>query len=338
MNIPVFLVDQRASNAMLSSLNRVEEHKDKTRVTIDYVNYLKNVSSEVKIQITAPPDDINTYSFLRDLYDSDFTKDIVDGKMKVELDYTLLHCDSCAKQGYTIQHENCVSGGRYCIQPVSQSGAEPADSNSIFGLILTNKCVEKILTETLPADKAQIKLFEYYWTLREGCIANLTSGCVFAIINKRLDLTEKVRKCMMDSFVQQKDPSGKSIDKELLDNSILADIKSNFSKVKDFADFPLIRINDIIYHGQLSYNEVGTFVCDHLKGSLKGCYELRYEQKIAAGEGKIFKLVAFIAGLLLVVALIGLCRQQLRRRYQTELNFKIDQTVDEYLNKSDRVL
>lgn len=284
---------------------------------------------------------MSAYIFLRDFYNSDFTIDMIEDKMHIDLDYSMLHCESCARQGYQIHHENCVSGGRYCLRPSQgPQGKSFLSVFDLFGRILINKCVEKILKDSLPLEQAKKKIFEYYWTLAEGCLPEDKPRCTQALLEKRIQAESfsKASACVRESFVKQKDKDGQEVEMELLDNTILADQRAKFEKVKDLGNFPLVQINDIVFNGPLDYHELGTYICNHLSSSFRGCYDLNRKEKLVNGAGTFFRVIIVISIGLLVLASLMLCKRHLKERYQRELNYKVNQTIDSYMSRSDDVM
>lgn len=324
---------QQVGQQLEASVSRFRP-SDYTELSVDFPAFISTFSSNISLQITAPADHLDTYSLLRDLYESDFALDFEEGRLHIDLDYTLLHCDSCKQRGYTSSHPNCLAGGRYCLAPTTSE----LSAGHIFGRILINKCVERLLNATSDEGLARRKMMEYYWTLRSGCLPEDKQICTLALLDQRLgNITEQVKACVKDSFISQQDAEGHSVDMKLLDNSILMNTSAKFSKVKSFGTFPLIQVNGLVFTGQLTLSDLKSFLCGHLRGTLKGCVE-RKEVLVAGSGANAYKIAVVVFNGFLAIAVIVFCKQKLQHKFRNELTYKLDETVSSYLSRSDKVL
>ena len=106
-------------------------------------------------------------------------------------------------------------------------------------------------------------------------------------------------------------------------------------KVEQYGEFPMVKINGVVYYGPATFNSIASFVCRHIKDSLKGCASFVVEDVLeVTTAGRVFKWVCLVLVAGLSVALIMLCQKSMKKKFDSDLSYKIDQSVSEYLKKT----
>lgn len=96
-----------------------------------------------------------------------------------------------------------------------------------------------------------------------------------------------------------------------------------------YEHFPLLKINGLVYNGDLNWNSVMHWVCsDVLSGDLR-CEGWK------AFQTRILWSLSIVSMFLLFFAVtIITCKRRLRDRMETELSAQIDQSIKIYLQES----
>jgi len=159
-------------------------------------------------------------------------------------------------------------------------------------------------------------------------------------VNKLLDrlgVKAEVFQCITNSFektVMEADQKA-SLKISLQDNDILRRHLTAFSKIEHFGEFPMVKINGVVYYGPVSFNSIASFVCRHVKDSLKGCASFVVDDVLeVTTAGRIFKWVCLALVLLASLTLILVCQKKMKKKFDSDLSYKIDQSVSEYLKKT----
>lgn len=298
-------------------------------IEVGFAEFAKG-KANVDLRIVASPEDPKVMNFLAEIYSSKFTNDLINNKVTVALDYTILHCSSCKEQGYTMRKDNCLSGGRYCMKSL-RDGEDEIGGEVLLIQALKNNCTEKILREKNEGPN-HLMVMHYYWVFNMSCMKSFSPQCSNAILS-RLRVKDQVFKCIKDSFIPmtKEGPASNEPKISLDDNSILKEMETNFKSIENYNSFPLVKINGWLYRGDIDYNQIMNFVCSHIKPDLEGCYTLvdRYSE-----GGSAFKWIAFLILLSLVIGAIVYCRIQLKKKFRNELSYQIDQSVSSFLQRT----
>ena len=328
VQIHVFLISKR-DGEKLQSLAQTADLKS-LLVEIDFLEFAKRNSS-VSMELIYSPDDLAATSLLASFYQSKFISDIVRGDFAIATSYTMLHCSSCAEQGFTMAKENCLSGGRYCMK---SSINDDISGEVMLVQTLKNKCTEAILKDK----NQQNKIREYYWRFNNSCIATFSPKCINAVL-KSLGIKKEVFDCVKSSFIRSTliDPKADPVQRNeplilLDDNTLLATEMKVFKAIENYADFPLLKINGVIFYGQVTFREVAEFMCRHVKKDLKGCEEI--EEIEVVSEGRAFRWFALILVIGVFGTIVEVCRRALKKKMESELAYKIDQSVSNFLERS----
>ena len=197
---------------------------------------------------------------------------------------------------------------------------------------IKHTCVENVLE----AKNDRKKLGEYYWVFNNTCMPTFEPKCVNKLLD-RLGVKAEVFRCVTESFektVMDGDLKP-SLKISLQDNEVLRRHYTTFSKVEHYGEFPMVKINGVVYYGPTTFNSIASFVCRHIKDSLKGCASFVVEDVLeVTTAGRVFKWVCLVLVAGLSVALIMLCQKSMKKKFDSDLSYKIDQSVSEYLKKT----
>lgn len=327
VQIHVFLVSKK-DGSTLKTLATLQGEKD-TKLKIDFLEVSKRNQS-INLEIVFTPDDEVITKLLADIYQSSFYHDYVNNDLNVEVDFTMLHCTACQEKGFTMAKDNCLSGGRYCMK---SSYFKDLSGEVMLVQTLKHICMERVLESS----SKKRSIAQYWWTFHNSCMKEFRPECSNAIL-KSLGIKSQVFDCVKNSFEQTAtnlEPAGSPPKILLQDNSILRDVEQRFVKVEHFANFPLIKVNGMVFYGQADFQSVMGFVCAHLKDNLRGCSEFSIIREVqVTGESKAFKYIALSLVVILLAVIIWRCRQALKVKFEGELAYKIDQSVNDYLKKT----
>src|SRR3990167_1873867 len=328
VQIHVLLVDAD-TGLILSSLGS-SSNTEELIISPRFLEFARR-NSTVSIDMTFNPDDESATKFLADLYSSAFTHDYLGNKLAINLNYAMLHCTQCGESGYTSAKLGCLSGGRYCMKSKYFEGL---GGEVMLVQVLKHVCAEQIIANL----QKPSMLPEYWWTMHHSCMSDFNPVCSNAIL-KKLGIKSQVFECLKKSFLSPNldgTPSTGPLRIGLQDNSILQDQMTKFYRVQHYNHFPLIKINDLVYYGKIDYPEVMGFICTHIRDSLQGCKTLPKTTEIIVVEtgGTVFKYIASILVIALVLYVVCVCRSKLKQKFDGELANKIDQSVTEYLKRT----
>jgi hypothetical protein len=325
VRIHVLLINKRVGVKLRDAVQA--EKLAETHLSINFLD-LVSKNSNVDLEVTYSPEDPQIARFFADFYVSKFASD---SRISIGRKYTMLHCSSCAEQGFTMAKENCLSGGRYCMK---SSINDDITGEVMLVQTLKNKCTEAILQDR----NQQNKIREYYWRFNNSCIETFSPKCINAIL-KALGIKKEVFDCVKSSFIRSTliDPKADPVQRTeplilLDDNTLLATEMKSFKAIENYADFPLLKINGVIYYGQISFKEVAEFMCRHVKKDLKGCEDVQEIEVFS--EGKAFRWFALILVIGVFGTVMELCRRALKKKMEGELAYKIDQSVSNFLERS----
>jgi hypothetical protein len=334
VQIHVFVISHTTGQTLIDVTKQASSEDQnwhmKSKIEIDFLAYASR-KKVVSLEMTFSPEMSSATKFLSDLYESSFAQDL-DNDLELSLHYPVMHCDKCKENGYKTPKRDCLSGGRYCWKANSDSehGGE-----IILVQALKNMCTET----TLSVKDRRKELGDYYWMYHQNCMEQFTPECPNAILSK-LGIKEDVFNCITSSFYSDISRSQDTIVRKhpniyLQDNYLLRLEKSNFNKIQHYAHFPLVSINDVVYYGPITFRSILGFICRHINDGLKGCSEFITEDDVKIQRNKGLFEASFIGLVVLfVLVAIYICKKKLRRKFDSELAYKIDQSVTEYLQKS----
>lgn len=334
VHIHVFVITKSVGEALLAVTRQAKDEDEnwhtRSMIEIDFVGAAARQKA-VSIKMTYSPDQLPAAKFLADLYESPFA-DNIDKGIDLELHYTFLHCDQCKKDGYKHQKTDCLSGGRYCWK------SDP-DSGHIGGEVMLIQMVKNMCVETMLSIKERRKeIGNYYWLYYHNCIHDFQPECTNAILD-HLGILDDVFKCVTTSFYKNVKKSDSMMELKhpniyLEHNYLLGSEKRELESIKHYAHFPLLKINDIVYYGPITFSSVMGFICKHINDDYKGCEQFHTEEDV---ETQAFhrKLEMGFIGFTFLAVLLGvfICRKRLIKKFNSELAFKVEESIKEYLQK-----
>ncbi len=274
------------------------------------------------------PEEYIGSKFVADFTNSTFIYDLIDKKIEFERHPILYHCKSCEKLGYTFVKKGCFGGGRYCALDKSSE----VTSEKILYQDIYNICVEKELENT---KDGVMQLMRYYSLFFNHCAKYMDLKCTGSLL-ENMGIYDKVSTCMKNSIALPTDLASETKRKPnifLDDNKILSKEKEIFNKVQNFNRFPMIKINGVIYYGQIDIANVFGFICQHVKDDLSGCGKfIKYVG--SASHSRIFTSIVIIIVALMVCIVLNYCKKRLRERFDNELNYQVDASINKFLEKT----
>ena len=111
---------------------------------------------------------------------------------------------------------------------------------------------------------------------------------------------------------------------------------TSFSKIQNYAHFPMVKVNDMIFYGPTRFKAIMGFICTHVNDNLKGCVTgLGSSREIILDKpSQAFKYAAIFVVILAVGMVLFVCRNKLKAKFDADLAYKIDQSVSEYLKRT----
>ena len=334
VNIHVFILSHTTGQTLIDvtrqALIEDQNWHIKSRIEIDFLAYAGR-NKAVAIEMIYSPDMPTGTKFLSDLYASSFAEEL-DHMIDLHLHYAVMHCDQCKETGYKTPKPDCLSGGRYCWKSDA--------NNKHAGEVVLIQTLKNMCTETtLSVHNRRKELGDYYWMYHQNCMQEFTPECPNAILSK-MGIKDDVFKCITSSFYKetirsQNDGEMRHPNIYLQENYLLKLTRNTFEKVQHYGHFPLVRINDIMYYGPISFSSILGFICRHINDELKGCAQFAIVDDVKIQRNRGLFEASFIGLIVLfVLVAIYICRKKLRIKFDSELAYKVDQSVTEYLQKS----
>jgi hypothetical protein len=332
VQIHVFIVKHSDGVALIDTTRRAKTEDEKyldSKVQINFIDFVQKTKS-VELELVHTPENPVAVKFLADLFESKFSKDI-GSKINLNLRYAMMHCAKCQEQGYKLPKSDCLSGGRYCWKGIPEV---PHSGEVVLVQMIKNMCVSSVLKDRQRAED----IGNYYWLYHKNCMTDLDPKCSNSIL-KSLGIKDLVFDCISESFEQsalQKGTRKSSTPNIVLqDNKLLREEKERFKKIEHYAHFPLLKVNGMVYSAPITFGSVLGFVCTHINDGLEGCNEMvKVEEVVVSTSSRTFEWIFFTIILGAVVGLIVVCRNQLRRKFDSELSYKIDQSITQYLQRT----
>lgn len=334
VQIHIFIVSQNDGAALIDVTNRAKEDDEnwhtRSRIEIDFMAYVKRKKT-VQIEMIYSPDQHSAMKFLADVAESSFDG-ILDDGIEINLGIAMMTCEKCKEKGYKTPMPNCLSGGRYCWKAETE---KTQGGEVVLIQAIKNLCVNTILS----IKERRHEMGDYYWLFYKNCMEDFRPECSNKILSK-MGIKEDVFKCITTSFyrtVQKEDHNlqMKHPNIFLQDNFLLKMEKQRFNKVEHYAHFPLVKINDVMYYGPISFSSIFGFICNHINDELEGCKQfITEEEKTIHRNNRLFEASILSLIVLLCLASAFVCRKKLKRKFDTDLAYKVEQSVTEYLQKN----
>ena len=334
VSIHVFLLSKQTGDILINIAKQArEEDKNwhiRSRIEIDFMSFVQK-TKKVSLEMTFSPDQPTGTKLLADIAESPFVQDL--GKnLEIRLNYAMMRCDKCKKDGFKTPKSNCLSGGKYCWTSETDK--------SMGGEVVLVQSLKHICTDIVLGDGSKTKeLYDYYWLFHKNCGLSIDQTCTNSIL-KTLGIKDDVFKCVTSSFYKNFNRAEHNFEMKhpnifLQENSLLHLEKEKFNKIEHYAHFPLIKVNEVIYYGQINYGSVFGYICNHINSDLAGCGPLMTTSEIQISRNsRLFENTVIALIVLLVIVGIVVCRTTLKRKFESELSYKIDKSVNEFLQKT----
>ena len=299
----------------------------------------------VQLDLWFSPDSYTALNFLTRFSKRDHGSDL-NTKLTLNPHFVLWHCDDCADKNFMYPRPGCFSGGRYCA--LSGTGGDTKKAELILEETLTAICFNKVLMED-PKYNQDSKLqnqIRFVWLkdYREYCVDSTDSECIFNVLETKdkflqsnaeamgieKDIHAKVTQCWRESWEKGIDQNA-PINPLLHDNKLLRAELIEFKKVSAFEHFPLLKINGMNYNGKVNMFDVKMHICNNILTDKQCHFKPEGMFHMMRGYSGLYFVVAVI--LVLFFGILFVCKRNLKERYETELNLKIDQSIAGFLDK-----
>lgn len=208
--------------------------------------------------------------------------------------------------------DNCVGNGNYCAFDPDVAD-ETVTGRDVLMEGVRQKCVFK----------AGVKFyFHYMRRFYRSCIHRIGENCALEVMRQIGVNSSVVKNCVDLSFHKI------SEDMELNENSILRREKE-VQKESGLHNFPQIMINQLLYKGSLSQNDLLLSICASLHDETQSCrdIEIYNDDDFSVLNVVMAHFFLFLIG---VAVLAVVCRYVAKRKYDKELSKAIGKYVTEY--------
>ncbi|CAD8079661.1 unnamed protein product [Paramecium primaurelia] len=238
IDIPAILISKKQGDIIKQYMDA--NQNDKVYLVIKFPEMMK--TEKVKYHYWFSAMDKQSYQFLEQFYPFHM-------EMKEQLiftpHYSIDRCGKCKKDNYTSQHQQCLSGGRYCASDPDGDG--PLTGQDSVREIVRQLCIFK---------KDNVKWWKYVVKYSNKCLTQMqASQCSNDIMTQVGLVPEDIQECYVKSFKSKND--------ELEDNELLNEqyqTNLNYSAMS----WPILYINDLKYKGSLT---VSTYTFNYETGA-----------------------------------------------------------------------
>jgi hypothetical protein len=314
VSIPSIFISKQSGDILIQALNSPDETKRNVVLTINFENRVK--SDEVNAVFWLSTSNRNSFRIINEFYQY-FKK--LENRIKFTPHYAIWVCHSCLSSNFTIDNENCISGGRYCCP--DPDGTGPATGAHIVQEDLRQICIWK---------KYQDKWWEYMMSFDDECVEyQVVKECSLKVMKKVGIDSQVIQECFDGSFIK----TGNLVNYQKDDNSILSDERREF--VKNGIQFwPSVSLNSEQYKGNLIGESIFEATCSFLENIPEVCYEV-LEVKINEEKEGISIVTIVIVVLSILVAffffLVCIYRRWIKKELSSNMNAQVNQMVSQYI-------
>lgn len=309
VRIPIFLL--KASNAeyiydVLQSNGKMSQ----LVINLSHLNEFDKSINEIDIFMNSMPNNNPMISFLKDL--KEHNRIIRDYQINIR--FSLGFCKSCKEKKFLRKEPSCLSGGRYCVINSEFRTYEPVMET------LRLICIRKTGGNEKLIDYMLLMRQQFYTSQSQGGFNEKDFALYSYDLVKSLGMNvETVRSCVDGSFVQKNKED--KIEFELDDNTLLQEEQVEFLKITKLNTYPLIMVNKVAYGGSINFRDFIKFGCENHLFDCRGFRTFK----------KMFLIVLASLSLCFVVIIALFCRRVLKKKYDNEMNIKIDEAIQKYL-------
>lgn len=128
-----------------------------------------------------------------------------------------------------------------------------------------------------------------------------------------------VSQCYKDSFKSL--TATDDIHEEIDENVLLKEEQLEFMSIQNLNMFPLIRINSVVYDQSINFRDFIKFACTNKLFNCKSYKNFK----------RIFLVLLVAMSMFFVAIVILFCRRVIKKKYEGEMNIKIDEAIQKYL-------
>jgi hypothetical protein len=318
LKIPALLISQEDAQIIKDFL------REKQHTTLSISFEMKQAVNRVKFDFFTSPTIEECRTFLFDF-------SAAGSKMKVkDVDfyphYLLWTCPSCAGSSYQIDHEHCVSGGRYC-------SLDPDGNGDRTGRDVMYEDLRQLCIYQQARSSSDYSLwFRYQSEYFSQCSMELfVKECSEKVMSMLKISPSAIQQCVDNSF--------ESDDQIRSDNRLL---KSHFDYLREnlMPFYPSIVINEQIYRGDLEADAVYSALCagfayEHMPEYCKG-KSGDNDTESKSGKGSWLLILTIVVCVVMAVAALVLCRTLIRKDMNRDVKAQVNNAVAQYFQLAER--
>ncbi|CAG9319981.1 unnamed protein product [Blepharisma stoltei] len=314
--IPTFLISKSDGELLLKYINNNVYAR---HVAISLTFTMPHNGNKISYGLYMSSENAVFYDFLKDF--ASLGSEIAKTEAAFQPHYVTKTCIPCSSNNFKQEEANCLSGGRYCIDP-------PTETSSGRDYVYENLREICIYRQTDSKDNYAL-WFNYIKHFHEFCSGGIVETCVNSAMTKANVNVKKVNQCIEESF------SGKNhlID----DNQLLKDAKDFWGNIA-VSYYPALVINNQTYRGDWEVDPVRRGLCAGYSYGQDPSF-CKEEPTVTEPENEGIGAWSIILILLLCVVLVGAIlvfyRMWIRREMKGEMRRQVNTAVTQYFALAD---
>ena len=311
-------------------------HDKSHRIRLEIHFLLEKTDNTVKFDIWFTPDQEKVYKFLKDF---ERYQNLLDTTAILDVHYITYPFFSYNPNNNQ-PIEDCLGCGLYCVRP----GKTMTDGALIALESIKQKCIYKYSYDINKNSKSRQLFWNYMIRFYDNCINgqnNYNKICSDNIIKSIGINKDEIDQCVYNSFI------GTSFEKhrvdyhKMLKNKIL-DEEYEIRKTHFITRVPSLTINGKFYDGSWKAEYVFDALCASLNKKPSICF-IEGTQTEVQGFSAPAVFVIILVVLAINVTLFIICKNFIKNRIierikSTDIESRIDQTVNQYLSLSNQPL
>lgn len=315
IQIPSFLLSKRDGEEVVRYVELLREE------VILKLQFEVRKNEKVKMEMWFSPNEKRANSFLSEFssYGSQFSL----SNLNFTPHYALWNCRECYDKGFTLDHPDCISGGRYCAP--DPDGTGPAKGRDVILEDIRELCVFELSVKK----ETYAYWMNYMREYNNTCVGNadLSEKCSFSAMKTAKVSIKDVENCFNRSF------SGPNIGID--DNFLMKREKESWNE-KSLGLYPSIMLNNVMYRGDWEGLQVAKTICASYITAPEVCKQLdtiNVSDEEGERDSKVSTSLAVV--IVAVVLLVIVCvlvgyRVFLGRELKKTMNQEVTLAVAQY--------
>ncbi|CAG9326386.1 unnamed protein product [Blepharisma stoltei] len=318
ISIPSFLISKSDGEILLNSMTEL----DSTDIVLILKFEMNHPSNKVEWEMWMSSESTATREFLVDFSQYGKMFDLDSAIMTPH--YVLWVCTDCQDKNFTVDHPDCVGGGRYCAPDPDFEG--PRNGRDIVFEDLRQICIYNL--------GRRIGRLDIWWNyikeFNRLCEDfDFTEKCAGKAMKKAKIDTADINYCIQSSFANS--------NYALAENSILLKEKKRFLQA-GISFYPTIIINNQTFRGDLEADEVLNAICAGFQTPPLVCpshhnpqhnhkYHRKSHDKMSLSTISIILLLLFIS----LSLLLFFYKRCIRRELNIEMKSQVNSVISQYI-------